>query len=136
MMRIHISTKDGVPIYQQIITQIKHMVASGRLRPNEEVPPIRVLAEQLLINPNTVARAYRELETSGVLISRRGSGTRVAEMGSPLGYTERLRLLNERIEGLLVEANQLDFTLEDIIELIREKNKNFDISERGKIKND
>lgn len=135
-MRIHISTKDGVPIYQQIITQIKHMAASGRLRPNEEVPPIRVLAEQLLINPNTVARAYRELETAGVLISRRGSGTRVAEMGSPLGYTERLRLLNERIEGLLVEANQLDFTVEDIIELIRKRNNFFGNSERGQDIND
>jgi GntR family transcriptional regulator len=135
-MRLHISTQDGIPIYLQIVTQVKHMVASGRLRPNEEVPPIRVLAEQLLINPNTVARAYKELESAGILVSRRGSGTRIAETGSPLGHEERLRVLNERIEGLLVEANQLDFTLEDIIELIREKNKNFNITERGIIKND
>ncbi len=124
-MRLHISTKDGIPIYQQIVTQVKHMVASGRLRPNEEVPPIRVLAEQLLINPNTVARAYKELESAGILTSRRGSGTRVAETGSPLEYSERLSVLTKLIEGLLVEANQLDFTIEDIIELIRQKNKTF-----------
>ena len=90
-MRLHISTNGGVPIYQQIVTQIKHMVASGRLRPNEEVPPIRVLAEQLRINPNTVARAYRELEAVGLLVSRRGSGTHVAEKGSPLDHLPPLR---------------------------------------------
>ena len=129
-MRLHISTKDAVPIYQQIVTQIKHMVASGRLRPRDEIPPIRVLAEQLLINPNTVARSYRELEGAGILTSRRGSGTRVSEKGSPLGYAERLRVLTERVEGLLVEADQLDFTAEDVIELIRERKRLLGTSER------
>ncbi|MBN1906924.1 MAG: GntR family transcriptional regulator [Deltaproteobacteria bacterium] len=135
-MKIHISTKDGVPIFQQIVTQIKHMVASGRLAPGEIVPPIRVLAEQLLINPNTVARAYKELESEGIFISRQGSGTRVAEKGSTLDYAERLQVLTERVESLLVEADQLDFTVEDIIELIRQKNKLFYTSERGKNIND
>jgi GntR family transcriptional regulator len=135
-MQIHISTKDGVPIFQQIVTQIKHMVASGRLTPGEIVPPIRVLAEQLLINPNTVARAYKELESEGIFVSRQGSGTRVAEKGSTLDYAERLQVLTERVEGLLVEAAQLDFTVEDIIELIRQKNKLFNTSERGNKKND
>jgi GntR family transcriptional regulator len=133
-MRLHISPKDGVPIYQQIVTQIKHMVASRRLRPGDEVPPIRVLAEQLLINPNTVARAYRDLEAAGIFTSRRGSGTRVADKGSPLAHTERLRVLTERIEGLLVEADQLDFTVEDVIELIREHDRLLGASERGEQK--
>lgn len=122
-MRLHISTKDAVPIYQQIITQIKHLVASGRLHPGGEVPPIRVLAEQLLINPNTVARAYRELEAAGILVSRRGSGTRVSDRGSPLGYAERLGVLKKLVKGLLVETDQLDFTVEDIMELLKEQNK-------------
>ena len=135
-MRLHISTEDAVPIYKQIVTQIKHMVASGRLRPGDEVPPIRVLAEQLLINPNTVARAYRELEGAGILASRQGSGTRVSEKGSPLGYAERLRVLTERVEGLLVEADQLDFTVEDVTELIRERNRLLGASGRGKTKNE
>jgi GntR family transcriptional regulator len=130
-MRLHISTRDAVPIYKQIVTQIKYMVASGRLRPGDEVPPIRVLAQQLLINPNTVARAYRELEAVGLLVSRRGSGTHVAEKGSPLGYAERLRVLTERVEGLLVEVDQLDFDTEDVIELIRKRNKMLGTSERG-----
>ena len=135
-MRLHISPKDAVPIYQQIVTQIKHMVASGRLCPGDEVPPIRVLAMQLLINPNTVARAYRELEAAGTLVSRRGSGTRVAEKGSPLARAERLRVLTERVEGLLVDADQLDFTVEDVIELIRERNRLLGASERGNKKNE
>ena len=64
-MQIHLSPNDGVPTYRQIVNQVKLLVASGRLAPGDELPAIRVLAEQLLINPNTVARAYRELEIAG-----------------------------------------------------------------------
>ncbi len=135
-MQIHISTKDGVPIFQQIVTQIKHMVASGRLAPGEIVPPIRVLAEQLLINPNTVARAYKELESEGIFISRQGSGTRVAEKGSTLDYAERSQIISKHIEELLVEANQLDFDIEELIEIIRKKNQLFKTSEKGDNKNE
>jgi len=135
-MRLHISTKDGVPIYQQIVTQVKHMIASGRLAPGEIIPPIRALAEQLIVNPNTVARAYKELEAAGIFTSRQGSGTRVAEKGSPLEYSERLQVIDQLVEGLLVEADQLDFSVEDIIEIIKQKNKTFGTSERGNNKND
>ena len=64
-MRIIISQQDQTPIYQQIVNQVKLQVSSGRLSPDEELPSIRALAEQLLVNPNTVARAYRELEQAG-----------------------------------------------------------------------
>ena len=70
-MRIHLTPNDGVPIYLQIIHQVKYLVASGRLSAGDELPPIRTLAEQLLVNPNTVARAYRELEAAGVVVTRR-----------------------------------------------------------------
>ena len=80
-MQIHIAPNDGVPIYLQIVNQVKYLVASGRLSPGEELPPIRVLAEQLLVNPNTVARAYRELETVGVVTKRRTAGTYVSQRG-------------------------------------------------------
>jgi len=66
-MQIHISTADGVPIYQQIVNQVKYLVSSGRLVAGEELPAIRTLAEKLVINPNTVARAYRELEAAGIV---------------------------------------------------------------------
>src|SRR5271156_5823395 len=107
-MHIHLSTGDGVPIYLQIVNQVKYLVASGRLVSGEEMPPIRVLAERLLINPNTVARAYRELETAGIVVKRRTAGTFVSDAGSPLARRERVRILTERIDALLAEARQMN----------------------------
>src|SRR6266478_7492824 len=101
-MQIHISTNDGVPIYLQIVNQVKYLVAAGRLASGDEIPPIRVLAGQLLVNPNTVARAYLELERAGVVSKRHGSGTYVSDAGSPLARRERVKILTERIDGLLV----------------------------------
>ena len=124
-MRLHISLDDGVPIYLQIVNQIKYLVASGRLGQGDELPPIRVLAEQLLINPNTVARAYRELETAGILTKRRGAGTYVSDKGSPLARGERARILEGRVDALLVEAQQLDFDLDELTQLIKKRAKLF-----------
>src|SRR5438105_15028384 len=120
-MHIHISARDGVPIYLQIVNQVKYLVASGRLAAGEEVPPIRVLAQRLLVNPNTVARAYLELERSGVVTKRHGSGTYVSEAGSPLARRERVKILTERVDGLLVEAQHMNVELEEIIKLLRER---------------
>lgn len=120
-MHLRISTDDGVPIYLQIVNQVKYLVASGRLAAGEELPPIRGLAERLLINPNTVARAYRELELAGVVEKRRTAGTYVSEQGSPLARRERLKILRERIDALLAEAGQLDIAWEDVLKLIDER---------------
>ncbi len=92
-MQIHISPTDGVPIYLQIVNQIKYLVSSGRLTPGEELPPIRSLAEKLIVNPNTVARAYRELETAGVVLKRRTTGTYVSGGGSRLARRDRIKIV-------------------------------------------
>jgi GntR family transcriptional regulator len=115
---IHISPNDGVPIYQQIVNQVKYLLASGRLSAGEELPPIRVLAEKLVVNPNTVARAYRELETAGLVEKRRTSGTYVSNAGSPLARGERMKILSERVDGLLAEARQLGIGVDEVVELI------------------
>jgi GntR family transcriptional regulator len=120
-MDIHISPHDGVPIYQQIVTQVKYLVAAGRLAAGEELPAIRVLAERLQVNPNTVARAYRELEVAGVVEKRRTAGTYVSDAGSPLARRERNRILAGRIDALLAEARQLGVTTDDLIELLRQR---------------
>src|SRR5438552_19005962 len=91
-LHLRISANDGVPIYVQIVNQVKYLVASGRMNPGEELPPIRALAEQLTINPNTVARAYRELELAGVVVKRRTTGTYVSNAGSPLARRERVKI--------------------------------------------
>lgn len=120
-MQIHISTADGVAIYQQIVNQIKYLVASGRLAPGEELPAIRVLAERLVVNPNTVARAYRELEAAGIVEKRRTAGTYVSDQGSPLARKERIKILTERIDALLAEAQQLDIAFADVVKLVEQR---------------
>src|SRR5437762_12469434 len=103
-MQIHISTSDGVPIYQQIVNQTRYLIAAGRLDPGEELPPIRVLAEQLTVNPNTVARAYLELEKAGIVTKRHGAGTYVSEKRSSLPQREKTKILARRVDVLLAEA--------------------------------
>jgi GntR family transcriptional regulator len=122
-MRIRISLQDGVPIYLQIASQIKYLVASGSLLPGDQLPSVRKLAEDLVINPNTVARAYRELENEGVLVTRRGAGVYVSEAGSPLAKKEQKRILSERIDMLLAEAEHLNVDLKDLMDLINERKK-------------
>src|ERR1700709_743958 len=116
-MQIHISTADGVPIYQQIVNQIKYLVSSGRLTAGEELPPIRTLAEKLGINQNTAARASRELESAGIVEKRRTADTYVSDQGSPLARRERLKILTERIDALLAEARQMDIAFEEVVKL-------------------
>jgi len=120
-MLLHISANDGVPIYLQIVNQVKYLVASGRLAPGEELPAIRVLAERLLVNPNTVARAYRELEIAGIVTKRRTAGTYVSDAGSPLAQRERVKILTERIDALLAEGQQLGVDVEQLISLLRQR---------------
>lgn len=120
-MQIHLSTQDGVPIYLQIVNQIKYLVAAGRLAAGAELPAIRALAEQLLVNPNTVARAYRELEVAGVVVKRRTSGTYVSDAGSPLARRERRKILIQRVDALLAEADQMNIAFEDVVELLHER---------------
>jgi GntR family transcriptional regulator len=120
-MHIHITSENGVPIWKQIVNQVKYLVASGRLAPGEELTPIRVLAEQLRTAPNTIVRAYRELEQDGVVVKRRTAGTFVSDAGSPLVRRERLRILTERIDALLAEARQLDISSDEVIDLLRRR---------------
>jgi GntR family transcriptional regulator len=122
-VNLHISANDGIPIYLQIVNQVKYLVASGRLVPGAEMPPIRVLAERLLINPNTVARAYRELEVAGIVVKRRTAGTFVSDAGSPLARRERLKILTERIDALLAEARQMSVGIDEIVQLMRQRDE-------------
>jgi GntR family transcriptional regulator len=122
-VQIHITSNDGVPIYIQIVNQLKHLIASGRLSPGEEIPPIRALAEKLTVNPNTVARAYLELERAGVVTKRHGSGTYVSEGPPVLSRREKSKLLAQRADALLVEAGHLDVPLDEVIALLRERHE-------------
>lgn len=120
-MQIHINATDGVPIYQQVAHQIQYQVAAGRLKSGDELPPIRVLAEKLIVNPNTIARAYRELELMGIVEKRRTAGTYVSDQGSPLARKERTKILSDRVDQLLAEATNMAVSIDDIIKLVHQR---------------
>lgn len=120
-MQLHVSPEDGLPVYKQIFNQVKYLVASGVLGPGAELPPIRALAEQLVINPNTVARAYRELEHAGIVVKRGTVGTFVSAAPSPFARRERLRVLRERIDALLADASHMGVSVDELKELIDER---------------
>jgi GntR family transcriptional regulator len=122
-VQIHLSQTDKVPFYQQIVNQVKYLISSGRLTAGEELPPIRVLADQLIINPNTVARAYRELELEGLVTKRGTAGTYVSGTGSRLARRERVKLLTGRIDALLAEARQMSIPLDEVIDLLRQRDE-------------
>ncbi len=117
-MQIHLET-DGVPIYLQIVNQVRGQVAAGRLTPGQEVPTIRALAEQLTVNPNTVARAYRDLERSGVLATRRGAGTIVADRAVERARLECRQELVGRVGRLVGEARRVGLDLDELLALVR-----------------
>lgn len=113
-MILSVQTSSGVPIYLQVVQQVKHRVATGVLNPGERLPSVRDIAEQLRVNPNTVAKAFTELERQGVVETRRGTGTYVAEVASTLSRTERKRLVREACELAATEAYHLAWPPDDL----------------------
>jgi GntR family transcriptional regulator len=101
-----IDPSNGLAIYEQIVRQVVFSVAAGSLQAGDLVPSVRELARELAINPNTVARAYRQLQDDGVLQSVRGTGLAVAAGACNRCQAERLKLLRCRIQQFLVEAKQ------------------------------
>ena len=120
-MDITLDLADGVPIYRQIANQIRYLAASGRLTPGEELPPIRTLALQLRVTPNTIVKAYGDLEAAGVVRKRAGAGTYVSESLSRLADRERQRIVEQRIDALLAEAHHLNFTPEDVLRMFHQR---------------
>lgn len=118
-MDIRLTFDDDSPRYEQIVRQVKYLVATGRLIPGEELPSIRALAEQLLITPNTVARAYRELENEGIVVKRQTTGTFISERSTELALRVQRGILTERIDQLLEEAQRMNIDVKEIINLVQ-----------------
>lgn len=92
------------PVYQQIIDQIKRDIALSRLRPDDKLPTVRQLAAQMVVNPNTIAKAYRQLESESVITTRAGAGAFVAPLDSNLSRAVRRKLLTEQLERTIIDA--------------------------------
>jgi GntR family transcriptional regulator len=118
---ITITTGSGTPIYRQITDQVKLGVATGTLAAGDALPSVRSLAEQNLVNPNTVIKAYSDLVRDGVLESHHGKGFFVAEKRQVYSRAERLRRLRQAVEAFVHEAVFLDFTAEEICQAVDEK---------------
>ncbi len=118
---IHITTGAGTPIFRQIVDQVRLAVATGALPAGHAMPSVRNLAEQLLINFNTVAKAYGELVRDGVLESQQGLGFFVAEKRQIYSKAERLRRLRQAVDTFIHEAVFLDFTADEIRKAVDEK---------------
>ena len=104
----------GVPIYLQLMEQVKHNIETGALRPGEQLPGIRPLAEQLVINPNTVAKAYRELEHEGVIELRHGAGAFVSGQARARKVTEKLRAGQSIVAAAVERLRKSGVTDEEI----------------------
>jgi GntR family transcriptional regulator len=113
--------KSGVPFYRQIIDQVKSAMATGALQPGERLPTVRQTAVNLSINPNTVSRAYTELELTGLVETQMGSGTFISSADVETDQLERQRLLDQLCQEFLSRASTHGFTLADIIENLTQR---------------
>jgi GntR family transcriptional regulator len=117
-MFFQIDFSNGLPVYQQVVRQVKFAVAGGALKAGELVPSVRELSRELAINPNTVARAFRQLQADGVLESVRGMGLQVAAGVEEQCREERVKLIRQRLQQVLVEARQSRLAADELRALV------------------
>lgn len=124
-MKLHIDTSSRTPIYRQLAKQIREAVARGKLQPDSKLPSVRELSKELVVNPNTIARVYTELEREGVLNTRPGLGVFVAHPKAELTKRVRKERLIELIDQFLTESVHLGFSSSEVISLINERAEQF-----------
>lgn len=124
-MEFSISTNAGVPIYQQLTEQICSAIARGRLRGDDRLPSVRELSQSLVVNPNTVARAYTELERDGTLYTRPGLGVFVSGSRPALPKKVRRERLTRSVDQFLVDAVRMGCESAEVLELVDERMKQF-----------
>lgn len=120
-MWLHIDPSSGAPIYRQIVDQVRQAVASGVLRAGDRLPSVRDMAVELAVNPNTIAKAYQELERDGVIVTPRGKGSFVADREHGLDEAERLRQFGESLDRMVVEAYRLQIGADQAVRLLKQK---------------
>ena len=114
-MNLKIDLQSGVPIYIQVVERIKHMIATGELKPGDQLPTVRQLAQELVVNPNTIARAYTLLDQAGVISTQQGRGTYVREHPGEAGLARmRREKLGGLVDRMIVEALSLGYELDEI----------------------
>jgi GntR family transcriptional regulator len=120
-IQIQLDLKSGVPFYRQVIDQVKSAIATGLLEPGDRLPTVRQLAVDLSVNPNTVSRAYTELELTGLVETHMGSGTFVGQKKVEQDEVERRRILDQICQEFLSRASSHGFGLDDILENLEQR---------------
>lgn len=128
-MFINIDQTSNVPLYNQIVNQIKLKIASGELKEGDQLPSVRSLAAILVINPNTIQKVYRELSNESVIYSRKGQGVFVAKIKNVLKERVRKEKVNEKLNAFISEAKLLGYTKEQIIKMFDSKLKEFHVED-------
>jgi len=119
-VKLVIDNQSGVPFYRQIIEQLKYAISRGELSTGDRLPTVRQLAVDLSINPNTVVRAYRQLEIEGVLETQQGSGTFVGTQVPEIDELERQRMLDQILTDMIARASSYGFTPTDLLDGLRQ----------------
>jgi len=118
--RFRLDLASGMPVYRQIIDQVRGGIASGSLGAGDQLPTVRQLAVDLAINPNTVLRAYRELELGGLLETHQGTGTFISQQKLKRGDAERDRQLTQIVSDFIARAGAAGFTVEDLLKQLHQ----------------
>ena len=126
-MQIRIDNASGRPVYQQIIDQIKRDIALRRLTLDEKLPTVRQLAARLAINPNTIAKAYRQLEQEGIIVTKPGSGAFVANLDSNLSRAVKKRLISAELERIAVEAFHMQIDTPSLLQWFNDAVERFNL---------
>ena len=132
-MRFQLNYKAGRAVYQQLVDQVKTAAASGVVQPGDPLPGIRPLAEELRVNRNTVAKAYTELESQGVIETAAGKGCFVRNTGTPLKKKACLTLLAEEVDQAVVQAHHLQVTRAEFLKLVEERLDSFEEQRHSKV---
>jgi GntR family transcriptional regulator len=124
-MNLSVDTASGLPIYQQLAQQVREAIARGEVLPGAAMPSVRQLSRDLVVNPNTVARAYAEVEREGLLVSQPGRGIFVAQPRNELTAAARDRRLTEALDRWLTEAVHLGYSADEALALVARRARRF-----------
>jgi len=116
--------KSGVPYYKQVILQVEMAIADGRLTTGEQLPTVRSLAVDLKINPNTISRAYREMEIRGIVNTQQGTGTFISENEIEISAVEREKILASLVRDFIIKANSYGIDMNQVIDYLQEMREN------------
>jgi GntR family transcriptional regulator len=135
-MQFRIDNTSDRPVYQQIVDQVKRDIALGRLVKDEKLPTVRHLAKQLAINPNTIAKAYRQLEQEGIIVTKPGAGAFVTNLDSNLSRSVRKKIVSDELQQIAIEAFHMQIDRQTLLELFNSAVEKFNLPLRKEKSNE